>query len=195
MDRENPDLIIAQRTYTANGHISLEAHRLCFRDRINVDRPYIFPKLEDEIPDVGCPDLHCTFRGIRDWDTVVQGAKLAGNDCNVSVVICIEDVESEKRILIDFERSEVVDADMKNPLGLLISCADFKPLYNNFGASTKHIRDPDPSTPSMKMRTGEPKPHKTKSSMTIGLKIFGVRPDNDHSALRADLNINLIIKH
>ncbi|KAF8848153.1 hypothetical protein BDZ45DRAFT_811008 [Acephala macrosclerotiorum] len=189
LDRENPDLIVVQRKCTRNASISLDAHRLFFRGRLDVDRPYIFPKLGDEIPGVGCPDIHFTFRGIRDWHTVVKGAKFASFDRNVTIDITAEDIESGRKVMFDIERDEVVGSDMKPALGVLISCADFKSVY-----AGSHVSKED-SPASKKRRMGDTKPHPGGLSKAIELKLIGMGPEIVNGALRADLNIILVIKN
>jgi hypothetical protein len=195
LDLENPDLIIVQRKYAVNASISLDAHRLFFRGRLDVDRPYIFPKLGDEIPGVGCPDIHFTFRGIRDWPTVVKGAKFASFDRNVTIDITAEDIESGRKVMFDIERDEVVGLDLKPALGVLISCADFKSVYTGSHVSKEDPNEVHPSPASKKRRMGDTKPHPGEISKTVELKLIGMGPEVVKGAWRADLNIKLAIKN
>jgi len=195
LDRENPDIIIGQRKFSPNGHIRLEADRLVFRGRPDINRPYIFPKLGDEIPGVGCPDLHCTFRAIRDWDTVVKCADFAGFDRNVTVEISANDVDSGKVIAFDIERDELVPLAAKPTVGVMVSCADFKPLYKRLNSSAEGHKEAYLTPPLKKRRMGGGEDEVTNSSMTIGLKLIGMGPEIENRALRADLNINLVLKY
>jgi hypothetical protein len=195
LEHENPDLIIAQRKFATNGSISLHAHRLTFRGRPDVNRPYVFPKLGDEIPGIGCPDLHCTFRGIRDWHTVVKGANFAGCDRNVSIDITYEDVESDRKIVFDIERDQFVGLDMKPTLGVLISCVDFKPIYDCCNPSLEHRSESYLSPSSKKRRTNNSKDGMEQTFRTVGLKLIGMGPAIENEVLKADLNINLVLKY
>jgi len=195
LDHENPDLIIAQRKCASNGSISLIAHRLVFRGRPDVNRPYIFPKLGDEIPGVGCPDLHCTFRGVRDWHTVVKGANFAGCDRNVSVDVNAEDVENGRKICFDVEKGEFVGLEVKPTLGVLISCIDLKPVYDGWRMSLQGPGQAYPSPSSKKRRVGDGKSRVGEMERTIGLKLIGMGPAIENEVVRADLNINLVLKY
>jgi len=197
LDIENPDLVIAQRTYASNGALSLQAHRLLFQGRLDVDRPYIFPKLGDEIPGVGCPDLHCTFRGIRDWGTVLKGAYFTGWDRNLSVDVSAGDVERGRKILVDVERGEVVDEEVKPAVGVLISCRDFKFVFDGLNTSKEEPSKAYLTPPSKKRRIDDVKLSLGEVARTIGVKLIGMGPEIDNSengVLRADLNINLVLK-
>ncbi|KAL5327887.1 hypothetical protein ACEPPN_005593 [Leptodophora sp. 'Broadleaf-Isolate-01'] len=70
----NPELITGQRVHTTFGTVELKAHQLHFGPRIDVNRPYVFLGLGDEIPGVGCPDLHCTFHIVSDWESTARKA-------------------------------------------------------------------------------------------------------------------------
>jgi hypothetical protein len=194
LDRENPDIIIGQRKFTSNGRIRLEAHRLIFRGRLDVDRPYIFPKLGDEIPGVGFPDLHCTFRAIRDWGTVEKRAEFAGYDRNVTVEVSASDVRNGKMITFDVERDEFVPLAEKPTVGMMISCADFKPFFNRLNSSLGVQKEAQSTPESKKRRLGDKEDHEAESSMTIGLKLIGMGPVIESRATRADLNINLVLR-
>ena len=194
LDRENPDIIIGQRKFTSNGRIRLEAHRLIFRGRVDVDRPYIFPKLGDEIPGVGLPDLHCTFRAIRDWDIVEKSAEFAGYDRNVTVEVSASDVGSGKMITFDIERDEFVSLAAKPTVGMMISCADFKPVFNRLNLSIGGQKDAQSTPESKKRRVSDREDHEAESPMSIGLKLIGMGPVIEGRAMRADLNINLLLK-
>lgn len=193
LDCENPDFIITQRKYV-NGSISLEAHKLFFRGRLDIDRPYIFPKLGDEMPGIGCPDLYCTFRGIRDWHTVVRGAKFASFDRNVHIDITAEDIQSDRKIVFDIERNEVVGLDVKPGLGFLVSCADFK-LVHGLHMSKEDPNEAYLTPPSKKRRMGNTKPQAKAASIPIQLKLIGMGPEIVGNDLRADLNITLALKY
>jgi hypothetical protein len=194
LDRENPDIIIGQRKFTSSGRIRLEAHRLIFRGRLDVDRPYIFPKLGDEIPGVGFPDLHCTFRAIRDWGIVEQRAEFAGYDRNVTVEVSVSDVRSGKMITFDIERDEFVPLAAKPTVGMMISCADFKPLFNRLNSSIGGQKEAQPTPESKRRRVGDREDHEAESPMSIGLKLIGMGPVIEGRAMRADLNISLVLK-
>jgi len=195
LDRENPNIIIGQRKFSPNGRIRLEAHRLFFRGRPDIDRPYIFPKLGDEIPGVGCPDLHCTFRAIRDWETVVKCADFAGYDRNVTVEISANDASSGKVIAFDIERDELAPLAEKPAVGVMISCADFKPLYKCLNPSAEGNEMVHLSPPSKKRRMGDREDDEANRSTAIGLKLIGMGPEIENHRLRADLNINLVLKY
>ena len=180
---------MAQRTYSARGSIELKAHQLCFKGRLDLDRPYVFPELGDEIPGVGLPDLHCTFRGIRDWDTVVKTAKFASCDRNVSIEITAADIQSGRRIVFDIEKDKVVTSDIKSTLGVEISCSDFKPLLGSSITTEKEASNAYPSPPS-KSRKEDSALSETK---TLGMKLIGMGPVVE-GTLRADLNITLVLK-
>jgi hypothetical protein len=194
LDCENPGIVIGQRKFASNGRVRLEAHRLVFRGRPDIDRPYIFPKLGDEIPGVGCPDLHCTFRAIRDWDTVIKGADFAGYDRNVTVEMSASDVVSGKMIAFDIERDELVPLSEKPRVGVMMACADFKPFYEHLITAVEGQKGADLTPQSKKRKIGE-EDHEATSSMTIGLKLIGMGPEIANPALRADLNINLVLKY
>jgi hypothetical protein len=193
LDHENPNLIVAQRKYRANGSITLEAHRLIFHGRVDVDRPYIFPKLGDEIPGVGCPDIHYTFRGVRDWHTVAKGAKFASYDHNFRIDITDKDIESGRKIIFDFERNEEVRLDVKPAAGILISCADFRPLLNENDGPKEDASEAYPSPLSKKRRTKENGCPREVSRL-IELKLIGMGQEIENESLRADLNIKLVLK-
>ncbi|PMD58545.1 uncharacterized protein K444DRAFT_614309 [Hyaloscypha bicolor E] len=195
LDRENPNIIIGQRKFSPNGRIRLEAHRLFFRGRPDIDRPYIFPKLGDEIPGVGCPDLHCTFRAIRDWETVVKCADFAGCDRNVTVEISANDARSGKVIVFDIERDELVPLAAKPTVGVMISCADFEPLYKRLDSSVEGNEKVYLSPSSKKRRMGDREDDEANTATTIELKLIGMGPQIENHRLRADLNINLVLKH
>lgn len=191
LENETPYLIIAQRKHAVGGKIALHAHKLVFRGRVDVDRPYIFPKLGDEIPGVGCPDLHCTFRGVRDWHTVVKKANFAGFDRNVDIHVTADDVRKGKKIAYDITENKVVDSGVRPTLGVLISCLDLKYVLNGFKeeASKTYM-----SPPSKKTKLGDEEAKGGKVSETIGLKLIRMGPEVAEHGLRADLNINLVLK-
>lgn len=189
LDRENPNIILGQRKFASGGRIRLEAHRVVFRGRPDVNRPYIFPRLGDEIPGVGCPDLHCTFRAIRDWDTVAKIADFAGYDRNVTVEISADDAKNAKMITLDIEREGLVSVAAKPKLGMTISCADFGPFFNRLGTKESSL-----TPPSKKKRMGDGGDREDESSMTIGLKLIGMGPGIEDRDLRADLNLTLELK-
>jgi hypothetical protein len=195
LDHENPVIIIGQRKFAPNGRVRLEAHRLVFRGRPDINRPYIFPKLGDEIPGVGCPDLHCTFRAIRDWDTVIKGADFAGYDRNVIVEISASDVGNGKMIAFDIEQDKLVPLAEKPTLGVMIPCADFKPLYTRLNAAVGGQKGANLTPQSKERKIGDDEGHEAKSSMTIGLKLIGMGPEIENAGMRADLNINLVLKY
>lgn len=189
LDRENPDIILGQRKFAPDGSIRLEAHRLIFRGRPDVNRPYIFPRLGDEIPGVGCPDLHCTFRAVRDFNTVEKIADFAGWDRDVTVEISAEDVRSGKVITYDIERDELASVAAKPVMGVMICCGDFKPLYNRLSDKEAYS-----TPPSKKRRLDDRDNHDAKPSMTIGLKLVGMGPEIEQRAAKADLNISLDLR-
>lgn len=187
---EDPEITIAQRIYSGRGNIELKAHQLCFKGRLDLDRPYIFPRLGDEIPGVGCPDLHCTFRGIRDWNTAVKTvAKYASCDRNVNIEITRTDIDSRKKIVFDIENDRIIGPEVKPRLGIEISCSDFKPVFEGSINPEKEWSKGYPSPPSKKRKTDAA----SADSKTIGLKLLGMGPITD-GALRADLNITLVLK-
>jgi len=165
---------------------------------VNLDRPYIFPKLGDEILGVGCPDLHLTFRGIGDWGTVARGAKFASCDRNVRIEIAAGDVESGRQITFDVEQYKIVEGNLKPKVGVLISCADFKPLYDGLSASAKESGDLYRIPSSKKRKTDEresdPKRSLEDSRLkTIGIKLIGMGPEVDPVS-RADVNLNFVLR-
>lgn len=178
LNRVDQEIIIAQRTYSTGGKIELKAHMLCFKGRLDLDRPYIFPRLGDEIPGVGYPDLHCTFRGIRDWHSVVKGANYASCDRTVSIVITAADVRNGREIVFDFNDDRVIGRDEKSNFGVQISCGDFQPLHENLATSAGDASHAYPSPPSKKQK--------------IGMKLLGMGPIIE-GVLRADLNISLVL--
>lgn len=197
LEREDQEIIIAQRTYSTTGTVALKAHQLCFSGRIDLDRPYIFPKLGDEVPGVGFPDLHCTFRGIRDWHSVVRNAKFVGCDRTVSIDITRADIRSGREIIFDFEGDRVIDRDEKSKSGVQISCGDFQPWFDTIPTSARASSDAYPSPPSKRQKKVSNQPAtKVKSQAkptTIGMKLLGMGPIVE-GTLRADLNINLVFK-
>jgi len=164
-----------------------------FPGRPDINRPYIFPKLGDEIPGVGCPDLHCTFRGISDWSTVLKKADLAGYDCNVNLEITADDVKSGRKIIFDLYQEKIVDSDSKPIKGVSISCSDFKPLYDRL-----RIRPEGSSKayegPTSKKRRFDNSEVKTELS-TVKVKLVGLGPEVlINGGISTDLNVNLILK-
>ena len=190
LDRVDQEIIVAQRTYSTGGKIELKAHMLCFKGRLDLDRPYIFPKLGDEIPGVGCPDLHCTFRGIRDWHSVVKAAKFASCDRTVSITVTAADIRNGRDIIFDFDCDRVIGRDEKSNFGVQISCGDFQPLYENVAASAGDASHANP-TPLSKKQKIDGTTLDGKSTR-IGMKLLGMGPIIE-GALRADLNISLVL--
>jgi hypothetical protein len=107
-------------------------------------------------------------------------------------------VESGRRITFDVEQYKIVEGNLKPKVGVLISCADFKPLYDGLSASAKESSDAYTSTSSKKRKTNEresgPKRSLEDSRLkTIGIKPIGMGPAVD-PVLRADINLNLVLR-
>jgi hypothetical protein len=138
---------------------------------------------------VGCPDLHCTFRGVRDWDTVVKTAKFASCDRNVSIEITRADVQNKRKIVFDIEKDRLLSPDTKPTIGVGFSCSDFKPLYKGLMSPETDPNNAYPSPSSKKRKMDVP----SSEAMTIGVKLIGMGPVVE-GTLRADLNITFVLK-
>jgi hypothetical protein len=197
LDRVDQEIIVAPRTYSTRGNIELKAHMLCFKGRLDLDRPCVFPGLGDEIPGVGCPDLHCTFRGIRDWHTVVGLAKFVNCDYTVSIKVTTADIRSGRKIVFDFDRDRVITPNEKSKFGVQVSCGDFKPLYETVTTTAKDASKAYPSPPSKRQKVSGSTPvantNQDGKSIAIGMKLIGMGPVVE-GTLRADLNINIVLK-
>jgi hypothetical protein len=97
--------------------------------------------------------------------------------------------------MFDIERDQVVDVDMKPALGVMISCADFKPVYDGLHTSKEESSESHTSPLSKKRRIDHAKPHLKETSNTIEVKLIGMGPEVVEGALRADLNIKLVLKY
>jgi hypothetical protein len=81
----------------------LKAHKLSFSpQQVDLDRPYIFTRLDDELPGVGCPDLHITFRSVRDWGSVLKKGTFGSFDRDVTIPVSSVDIREKKRVVLGF---------------------------------------------------------------------------------------------
>jgi hypothetical protein len=107
-------------------------------------------------------------------------------------------VERGRKIVVDVEKGEIVDdEEFKPTVGVLISCRDFKFVFDGLEKSVEELSKAYLSPPSKKRKMNEVKSSLGEVSKTIGVKLIGMRPEIDSSGngvLRADLNINLVLK-
>ncbi|KAK2623706.1 hypothetical protein QTJ16_006887 [Diplocarpon rosae] len=128
LSRQNPDLIIAQRVYAANGSVRLKAHRLLFGPRIALETPYAFAQLGDEIPGVGCPDLHCTFRAAPNWASQRGAPDGPARDEYLAVDVPPTDAGGDRQIVYDLDQKRIVGpGDPRPRVGIELSASELFP--------------------------------------------------------------------
>jgi hypothetical protein len=115
----------------------------------------------------------------------------------LSVDVSVGDVERGRKILVDVERGEVVDEEVKPTVGVLISCRDFKFVFDGLDTSKEDPSKAYLTPPSKKRKMDDVKSSLGEVARTIGVKLIGMGPEIDNSengVLRADLNINIVLK-
>jgi hypothetical protein len=186
----NPSLIIGQRTISpTTGRIMLKAHKLYFSHRqINLDRPYIFSRLGDELPSLICPDLHIAFRSVRDWESVLKKGSFVGVDRDVTVEISRADLrEAGKWIVYDFDRDCRVRQDEGKPgFGISVEAGELRGLL--LGGGEKGAEGVSWGYPS------PPGKRREAEGRSLGIKIIGVGPEIPGHSFRADINVNFVLK-
>jgi hypothetical protein len=171
----HPSLIIGQRRLSATtGSVTLRAYKLSFgASQIDLDRPYIFSQLGDEMAGLGCPDLHITFRSVRDWDSVLRRGAFEGFDRDVTVPVSWADVRGAKTVVWDFERDcRVEEGDAKPGFGVAVEVGG---LWGEEGGK----RDPA-------LLSGERR--------ELCVKLIGVGPEIPGHSFRADINLAFVLK-
>jgi hypothetical protein len=195
LSAQNPSIILVKRTICPkSSRILLTAHRLYFGPSIDLDRPYIFTHLADELPGLnGYPDLHITFRCVRDWDSVLKRWKFVGFDRNVVIDIKREEVRSGKQIVydlaVDHER-RVDDEEGRPECGIAVDAGQFGALWVGDGERVGGQSSAYPSPPDKKRRVEET----TSSPRSFCLKVIGAGPEIEGHPFRADLNVNFVMK-
>lgn len=181
-------MLFAQRIRDPDGNTVLRAHHIFFgHGKIDLGRPYIFPGLGDEVPGIGCPDLHCTFRAIRDWETAHRRANFAGCDRSFCIDISAENVEEGKKIVFDVEKGQVVGGREAKPrMGIEILCVDFRPMLD------WNTRDKYPSPPQKSGIQGSSRSLESVPK-TVSLKLIGMGPELYSGSLRADVNLDIVL--
>jgi len=185
----NPSLIIGQRTISpTTGRVLLKAHKLHFGpQQVDLDRPYIFSRLGDELPGLNCPDLHITFRSVRDWESVLKKGSFVGADRDVTVEISRADLrEAGKRIVYDFDRDCRVREDEGKPgFGISVEAGELGLLLGGGEKGAGRVSGEFPSPPGKRRRA---------EGRSLGVKIIGVGPEIPGHSFRADINVNFVLK-
>jgi hypothetical protein len=115
----------------------------------------------------------------------------------LSVDVSARDVERGRKIVVDVEKGEVLDEEVKPTVGVLISCRDFKFVFDGLGKCAEEPSKAYVTPPSKKRRMDDVKPSVGEVTRNIVVRLIGMGPEIDNSengVLRADLNINLVLK-
>lgn len=197
LSRENPNILIAQRTYL-NGRANFKAHKLFFGTKIVLDQPYVFAKLGDEIGGVGCPDLHCIFRLINDWDSMARRADLSGFDQDEQITVTKADVSSKRQLVYDITEAKIVAHNgLKPTCGISISCAELFSEALQKQASKSEPEDTYSSPPSKRRRSGPRRDSGRLDNSTarnVCIKLIGMGPKIEDGDVRADLNLKFVLE-
>ncbi|KUJ10475.1 uncharacterized protein LY89DRAFT_689707 [Mollisia scopiformis] len=193
ISHERPNGLIAQRTYS-NGRTNYKAHKLFLSERIVLDQPYVFAKLGDEIGGVGCPDLHCIFRLVNDWDSMERRADLSTFDQDEKIT----DVSSKRQLVYDIMESKIVAQNGLKPIcGISISCSELFSEAPDIQASKTEPEDAYLTPPSKKRRFGRRRDSGYEHNSTernFCIKLIGMGPKIENGDLRADLNLKFVLK-
>jgi hypothetical protein len=106
-------------------------------------------------------------------------------------------VERGRKIVVDVEKGEVVGEEVKPRVGVSISCRDFKFVFDRLEKSVEEPSNAYLSPPSKKRKMDDAKSSLGEVARTIGVKLIGMGPEiynSENGMLRADLNINLVLK-
>jgi hypothetical protein len=184
-------VIIGQRRVsTTNRSTLLKAHKLSFgSQQIDLDRPYIFTGLGDELPGLPgcpCPDLHITFRSVRDWDSVLKKGSFAGFDHDVTVPVSLADIREGKRIVYDFERDRRVQeegGEGKPRFGVSVEMKELGGLFVGEGEQGGRTY--------LNLGTGK---KGRGEGRALGFRLIGVGPEIPGYPFNADINVNFVLK-
>lgn len=196
LSHENPNILIAQRTYL-NGRADFKAHKLFFGTKIVLEQPYVFAKLGDEIGGVGCPDLHCVFRLINDWDSMERRADLSSFDRDEQITVTKADISSKRQLVYDIMESKIVAQNgIKPTCGVSISCVELFSEALEAQASKAESEDTYSTPPSKRRRSGQRRDSGRVDNPTprnISIKLIGMGPKIEGGDLRADLNLKFVL--
>ncbi|CAL3970172.1 unnamed protein product [Diplocarpon coronariae] len=209
LSRQNPDLLIAQRVYDSNGSVRLRAHRLLFGPRIVLETPYAFAQLGDEIPGVGCPDLHCTFRAAQSWGSQRRKPGRPARDEHLTVDLCPTDVCSERQILYDLDQKRIVGPKDPMPrVGIEVEAAELFPkLADALGPRDSLSTGPKscyPSPPAFRKRRlsdseeeeeeEEEGSKVSKKPRKVGIKLVGMGKRIGSGEARGDVYVDFVLR-
>ncbi|KAG4430994.1 hypothetical protein IFR05_013522 [Cadophora sp. M221] len=187
----NPELIFGQRVYTTFGTIELKAHQLYFGRRIDVDRFYVFLGLGDEIPGVGCPDLHCMFCIVSNWESIAPQADTSRFDQNVSVDISLSHVQADQKVTYDIQNNRVVNAGVKPVLGIEVSVAE---LFSLSVLATREFAAGLGKREKRSVREVEDGISIGPRQKSVLFKLIGVGAKIGDGELKADVNVQFVFE-
>ncbi|PVH81400.1 hypothetical protein DL98DRAFT_587589 [Cadophora sp. DSE1049] len=190
LDRPNPELLIGQRVYNTFGAIELKANQLLFGPSIVLNKPYVFLRLGDEIPGAGCPDLHCTFRLVEDWESVARRADTSRFDQNVTVNVSHADVQADRKITYDLQNKKLAAPSVKPALGIEVSAAELFPRPHSpptasFSSPKRRMTRSLAENEGIRVSSGEQR--------SVVVKLIGVGDKIGDAELKADVNIEFVL--
>lgn len=191
LDKRNPKLLIGQRVYNTFGAIELKAHQLLFGPSIVLNEPYVFLRLGDEITGAGCPDLHCTFRFVEDWESTARQANTTRFDQNLTVNVSHADVQADRKITYDLQNKRIAKAGVKPALGIQVSAAEIFPRPPSLSAASFQFRNRRMTRSSfaengiIKVSSGQQR--------SVSVKLIGVGDKIGDAELKADVNVQFLL--
>jgi len=180
--------MIGQRVYNTFGNIELKAYLLLFGPSIVLDKPYVFLNLGDEIPGVGCPDLHCTFRLVEDWEFVARRADISHFDQNVVVNISRADVQADRRITYDLQNKKLASTCVKPTWGIEVAAAELFPRPSSSTTETpprRRTRSSFAENDGIRVSSGQ--------QSSVAMKMIGFGSEIGDTGLRADINVKFML--
>lgn len=175
--------------YDTVGSIALKAHQLLFGPSIVLDKPYVFLRLGDEIPGVGCPDLHCIFRLVEDWESVARLADTSHFDQNVIVRISRADVQADRRITYDLQNKKLTGTCVKPTWGIEVAAAELFPRSSSSTteapSNRRRTRSSFAENDGIRVSSGQQR--------SVAIKMIGFGNEIGDTGLRADINVKFLL--
>jgi hypothetical protein len=142
------------------------------------------------VPGVGYPDLHVTFRSVRDWDSVLKKGSFGGVDRDVTVEVGGADVRAGKRVVYDFDRECRVDEGEGRPgFGIAVEAGEFRGLLGGGERGAEEEGSVYPSPPVKRRRV-----ERGGEGKSLCVKLIGIGPSIPGHPFRADINVNFVLK-
>jgi hypothetical protein len=190
-----PSIIIAQRVLDSFGAVQLHAHELSFGSSVDLDRIYIFPRLGDEIPSIGRPDLHCTFRAVQDWGQYEKSSTFASFDRNICVEVSADAIKENRRVVYDFASDCVVQRDeyvAKPAFGIALDAGELAPLL--LRSERKDLNSGNPYTGPWAQNTRAKRESAVKQEpKRLCISVIGAGPEVKEHSFKADINVEFVL--